>query len=235
VPALQVLLGGGVAGDGAGRISDKVIKVPSKRGPAVLRELLNDYERHAVESETFNRYFDRQGNNYFFQLLRHHADLSTLVEDEFKDWGYDEAYKPTVGVGECAGVTIDLVATLFLEAEEKLDAAYTSLEEKLYADSIYQSYSTFVHGAKALLLSKQIASNTQYGIINEFEKHFVETGEFKFENGFKQVVLKINQNEPSKEFAETYYNEAKSFLNNVKQIREKQLQEQEELTLINTN
>ncbi len=228
VPALQVLLGGGVAGDGAGRISDKVIKVPSKRGPAVLRELLNDYERHAVENETFNRYFDRQGNNYFFQLLRHHADLSSIQEDEYKDWGYDEAYKPTVGVGECAGVTIDLVATLFLEAEEKLDSAFTSLQEKLYADSIYQSYSTFIHGAKALLLSKQISSNTQYGVVSEFEKQFVETGEFNFERGFNKLVFKINQNEPSKEFAETYYKDAKSFLNSVKQKREKQLQEQTE-------
>lgn len=33
-PALQVLLGGGVLGNGSGRFADKVIKVPSKRGPA---------------------------------------------------------------------------------------------------------------------------------------------------------------------------------------------------------
>jgi len=241
VPALQVLLGGGGTGDGAGRVSDKVIKVPSKRGPAVLRELLNDFEKYAVEGETFNRYFDRQGNNYFFQLLRPHADLSLLKENEFKDWGYDESYKPTVGVGECAGVMIDLVATLFFEAEEKLDSAFSSLAEQLYADSIYHSYSTFIHGAKALLLSKQISSNTQYGIINEFEKHFVETGEFTFnpfslgegkgEAGFKELVLRINQNEPSQEFAEGYYNEAKDFLKNVKLKREKQLLEQEKLAL----
>jgi sulfite reductase (ferredoxin) len=231
VPALQVLLGGGVVGDGAGRISDKVIKVPSKRGPAVLREILDDYAKHAVKDETFNRYFDRQGNNYFFQLLRHHADLTTLQEEEFKDWGYEEAFKPSVGVGECAGVTIDLVATLFLEAEEKLDAAFTSFTEGLYADSIYQSYSTFIQGAKALLLSKMISSNSQYGIINEFEKHFVETGEFSFENGFKELVLSINKKEPSKEFAEEYYSEAKKFLKSVKQKREQQLQKQEESPL----
>ncbi len=44
LPALQVLLGGGVLTDGAGRISDKVLKVPSRRGPDVLRTLLHDYE-----------------------------------------------------------------------------------------------------------------------------------------------------------------------------------------------
>jgi sulfite reductase (ferredoxin) len=37
LPALQVLIGGGVLGSGNGRIADKVIKVPSKRGPDVLR------------------------------------------------------------------------------------------------------------------------------------------------------------------------------------------------------
>ena len=36
MPALQVLLGGGTVGDGIGRASDKVIKVPSKKGPDVL-------------------------------------------------------------------------------------------------------------------------------------------------------------------------------------------------------
>jgi sulfite reductase (ferredoxin) len=43
-PALQVLLGGGILGDGKGRFSDKVIKIPSRRGPDALRFILNDFE-----------------------------------------------------------------------------------------------------------------------------------------------------------------------------------------------
>lgn len=224
VPALQVLLGGGVAGDGAGRISDKVIKVPSKRGPAVLRTILNDYEKHAVEGETFNRYFDRQGNNYFFQLLRPHADLSTILEEEFKDWGYEEAFKPTVGVGECAGVTIDLVATLFLEAEEKLDSALSSFSEGLYADSIYLAYSAFVQAAKALLLTKGVHVNSQYSILTEFEKHFLFGEEFPFDKNFKATVLQINSNEPTKLFAEVYLKEAEGFVKRSKVLREELLE-----------
>jgi hypothetical protein len=38
-----VLLGGGILGDGKGRFSDKVIKIPS-RGPDALRFILNDFE-----------------------------------------------------------------------------------------------------------------------------------------------------------------------------------------------
>lgn len=223
VPALQVLLGGGVTGDGGGRISDKVIKVPSKRGPAVLREILNDYEKNSSANETFNQYFDRKQINYFFQLLKNHADLSTLIEDEYKDWGYDEFFKLAVGVGECAGVQIDLVATLLYETEEKIEWAKISLEEILFSDSIYHSYSAFVQGAKALLLTKNVQANSQHNIIAEFEKHFVETGEFKFINGFEKLVLQINKNEPEKEFAEFYYTQAKTFLKHVKEYREEQI------------
>ena len=244
VPALQLLLGGGSTGNGTGRISDKIVKIPSKRGPAVLRTLLRDYEKNSLGEETFNEYFDAQGKEYFENLLKEFTDLSTLVADEFKDWGYEEAFKPAIGVGECAGVQIDLVATLFFEAEEKLDSAFTSFAEKLFADSIYHSYSTFIHSAKALLLTKNVQTNAQYSVLNEFEKHFarpdehpfgrVETGEFKFVNGFKKLVLQINQTEPEKEFAEFYYTQAKSFLKWVQEYREAQIKKHE-LTPIDTN
>ncbi|RYF62510.1 MAG: nitrite/sulfite reductase, partial [Cytophagaceae bacterium] len=39
LPALQVLLGGGFNADGVGQMGDKVIKLPTKRGPAALRTL----------------------------------------------------------------------------------------------------------------------------------------------------------------------------------------------------
>jgi sulfite reductase (ferredoxin) len=40
-PALQVLFGGGNLGS-SGRFSDKVIKIPSRRGPDALRYILNE-------------------------------------------------------------------------------------------------------------------------------------------------------------------------------------------------
>ena len=44
LPAMQLLLGGGVVGNGEGLISDKVVKLPAKRVPDALRALLNDYQ-----------------------------------------------------------------------------------------------------------------------------------------------------------------------------------------------
>ena len=227
VPALQLLLGGGTVGDGIGRFSDKIIKVPSKRGPAVLRSILNDFAEHAVEGENFNTYFDRKGRPHYEELLKPHTDVSTLVPDDYKDWGYEELFKPAIGVGECAGVMVDLVATLFFEAEEKLDSAKSSFEEDLFSDSIYHSYSTFIHSAKALLLSHQIPTNTQQGIINDFEKHFSSGSKFSETKSFKEIVLQINQNEPTKEFANKYFNDAEEFLQQVKKIREESIKKEE--------
>lgn len=223
IPALQVLLGGGTLGNGKGRISDKVIKVASKRGPDVLRKLFDDFEKNAVEGEYFNSYYVKQGKDYFYQLLKPLADNSTLKETDFIDWGSEEKFQTAIGVGECAGVVIDLVQTLFFEAEEKLELSAEAFGNEQFADSIYYTYAAFINGAKALLLDKEIHVNTHHGVINDFDKHFVEGGELKIETSFKDLVLQINQNEPSKQFAELYYTEAKEFLQAVKSIRETNL------------
>lgn len=219
VPALQLVLGGGTLGNGEGRIADKIIKIPSKRGPAVLRTLLQDFEKNAVEGEYFNSYYDKKGKDYFYQLLKPHADNSTLVADDYIDWGHTEQFKTEIGVGECAGVLIDLVATLIFEAEEKLDWAKTSLNDALYSDSIYHSYAAIISAAKALLLDKSVPTNTHSGIINDFDKHFVETSIINLNKTFKEFALQINQNEPTKQFAEKYLNETIDFIKQAKTLR----------------
>ncbi|MDZ7614336.1 MAG: hypothetical protein U5K51_12030 [Flavobacteriaceae bacterium] len=80
-PALQVLLGGGVLGNGKGRFADKVVKIPSKRGPDALRILLNDFEKNAEKNEHFLDYYDRKTEKYFYQMLKHLTDVSDLKEE----------------------------------------------------------------------------------------------------------------------------------------------------------
>lgn len=223
VPALQVLLGGGTIGNGVGRISDKIIKVASKRAPDVLRTLFNDFEKNAVEGEYFNSYYDKQGKDYFYQLLKPIGDNSTLKPEELFDWGQEEKFATAIGVGECAGVVIDLVSTLFFEAEEKLAWSAEAFENGQWGDSIYYSYAAFISAAKGLLLDRQVHVNTHHSLINDFDKTFVEAGEFNFKAGFKDLVLQINKNEPSKSFAESYFSEAVKFVADVKLFREEQV------------
>ena len=220
LPALQVLLGGGIVGNGVGRVADKVIKVPSKRGPDVLRSLLNDFDANGQEDELFNDYFDRQGERYFYELLKPLTDLASLRDEDFVDWGQEEKFATAIGVGECAGVVIDLVATLLFEAEEKLAWGADALAVGQYSDGIYHAYSTFVQGAKALLLGEGVSCNTQHGIINDFDKHFVATGKINIEGGFKSLVMQINEHEPAESFAKQYYQQAADFYQQAQAYRE---------------
>lgn len=220
-PALQVVLGGGIGGDGEGYLSDKVTKIPSKRGPEALRMLLNDYDENHLDGEYYSQYYMRQGKNYFYQLLKPVTNVESLVDTDYIDWGSEERFAVQTAVGECAGVVIDLVSTLIFETEEKFEWATESLEQKHYADAIYHSYNVFVNGAKALLLEKEVKVNSQIGILNDFQEQYVEQGEFTYTKNFKDFVLRINQNEPTQEFAERYYQDARFFMDRIKSYREK--------------
>jgi len=223
-PALQVLLGGGVLGNGEGRISDKVIKIPSKRGPQALRSILNDFESNKSEKETFLNYYDKQGEIYFYNLLKPLAETTNLVQNDFIDWGTDEQYTMNVGVGECAGVVIDLVATLLFESEEKIENALASLKLDQFSDSIYYAYTSIVNTAKALLLSEGKKTNTQAGIISQFDEVFAD--KIELETSFSEFVYQIKNNEPSKEFAQKYVNDAQSFYKKVDAFRTKTVKDE---------
>ena len=223
-PALQVLLGGGTLGNGEGRFADKVAKVPSKRGPEALRLLLNDFEANAAADEKFIHYYDRQGKTYFYDLLKELSDTSTITEEDFVDWGHTQPYIKAVGVGECAGVVIDLIATLLFESEEKVDNAKSAFERKDWSDSIYHSYSSLVNSAKALLLAENQSTNTQAGIIGQFDELFVETGKIQLSTSFKDFVYQMNEHEPTEEFAKKYLEDAQLFLKRVDAYRTKEVQ-----------
>ncbi|MDP3467757.1 MAG: HEPN domain-containing protein [Daejeonella sp.] len=220
VPAAQVLLGGGTLGDGLGRAADKVIKVPSKRTKDVVRIVLDNYKQNKQEHELFNEYYDRNGKDHFYQLLKPLADLGTLTPDEFIDWGHEETFETAIGVGECAGVMIDLVSTLLLEAEEKLQWSVESYEAKAYSDSIYHAYSVFISSAKAMLLDKGINSSTQTGIIRDFDEQYKESSILEGHGSFSDLVLQINKNEPSAEFAQHYVGTTVDFINRIKKAKE---------------
>jgi len=221
-PALQVLLGGGVLGNGEGRFADKVIKIPSRRGPDALRSILDDFESNA-NGQSFLEYYDAKGETYFFELLKPLSDITNLTEADFVDWGNADNYVKAIGVGECAGVVIDLVATLIFEAKDKMTFAQEAFDDKNWADAIYLAYAGFVNGAKALLLSENQRTNHHAGIIDLFDTFFTETNKIELKSTFRELVYQINQNEPSEEFAKRYIQEAIAFFEAIESYREKDL------------
>ncbi len=224
MPALQVLLGGGFSADGAGLIGDKVVKIPAKRGPEALRRLLNDYEANAFDGEYYNNYYGRQGKNYFYTLLKPLADVKLVTPDDYIDWDHTEQYVTEVGIGECASVMIDLVATTLDEATEKLGWSADALADGRWADALYHAYSVMITTARAGLMSKDIPTNTQHGIVADFDREFLGEAGFHTEEGaFKALAFSINKNEPTEAFARQFLTDASDFRQAVSDYRERQI------------
>ncbi|WP_372944849.1 HEPN domain-containing protein [Muriicola sp.] len=221
-PALQVLLGGGNLGNGHGVFADKVCKVPSKRGPQALRLVLDDYLENG-QDRPYHLYYAEKGQKYFYDLLKPLLDTDNLEDSDFVDWGTTERYEKAIGIGECAGVIIDLVSTLFLESEEKLEQARIALDEGKWAASIYHSYSALVNTAKALLTAEDVNTNTHINIIRDFDSAFIQSGKISWSQPFEEFVLKINRESPGAHFAHDYWVDAGEFLNKAKEYRNEEL------------
>ena len=107
VPAYEVFLGGNTDGDReAIRIGERVSgRVPAKRAPAFLKELLAFYTAERREGEAFNRFVDRVGVKSFEPILAKYKEVGALNKetiDTYMDWGKTIPYKLERGEGECA-------------------------------------------------------------------------------------------------------------------------------------
>jgi sulfite reductase (ferredoxin) len=221
-PALQVLLGGGNLGNGNAYFADKVVKIPSRRGPEALRRILNDYEVNA-NGKLYVDYYKEKGEKYFYQLLTDLSNIDNLTQEDFIDWGTEEQYVKAIGIGECAGVVIDLIATLFLESDEKIVEAKDAFQNKVYSGAIYEAYRSMVNSAKAILLSENIKTYTHAGIIKQFDEGFVETQKVNLGASFSDIIYQIKVFPPTKDFAINYIKAAEQFLGSVKSFREEQV------------
>ncbi len=218
-PAFQVVLGGGVLANGQGQFAEKTLKILSRRTPDALRILLNDYQSLRLENELYNDYYLRQGKKYFFTLLAPFADITNVADEELIDWGNEDTYQKAVGIGECAGVIIDLIATLFIEVEEKIETAELTLDAGQLADAAYHAYNAMIYTAKALLITIEAKTNSHKSIIDGFDREFVQTGKIVLENSFYTTTLQITEQVPTFSFVSDYINQAKDFLLKAKAYR----------------
>ncbi len=230
LPAMQVVLGGGVDPEGKGFIAEKVIKLPTKRIPDALRMVLDDYEN--IETPIyFNDYVQQKGKRFFYELLKPLAATDNLLDLDFIDWGNEQAYHQAIGVGECAGVALDLVSIILEDAREKLELSALALAKNALGDSVYHTYSALVIGAKGLLLSEDVRCNTHKGIIDDFQTHFVDTEKISIAKTFPDLVLQMKKNQPSVEFAKAFGQEAQTFLELIFDYRNSTLGDQDKLVV----
>ena len=229
IPAVQLLLGGGILGNGDGIIAEKIIKLPTKRAIKAVGIVLNDYAKNGAEI-LFNAYFNSKGNLYFYGLLKELAS-QPIQENECLDWGQQEKFSMNIGVGECAGVTIDLAQTIQYEIDERIALAKETLALKRFSDSVYHSYTIFVHSAKLLLLSKGSKYNSQQSVINEANEILVEH-KIQLKKSFKELVLEIKTELPQQQFAEQYLTDALEVNGIIKALADGLVAAEEEVPLL---
>jgi sulfite reductase (ferredoxin) len=186
-----------------------------------VRRLFDDYRERATEGEYYNDYALRQGKRYFYGLLKELAATDSLTDDDFHDWGQDADYRQEIGVGECAGVSLDVVGAILNDAKEKLRAADRSVEGEAFADAGYYGYTAMITAAKALLLAADVKCNTHIGILNDFATHYGAV--FPEVAPFAETVLAIKKNRPEPDFVQRYLAEAGDFVGRAIATREGQL------------
>jgi sulfite reductase (ferredoxin) len=111
-----------------------------------------------------------------------------------------------------------------LESDEKIENAKVSFDNSVYSSAIYHAYSSLINSAKALLLSENISTNTQAGIIKQFEENFIDTKKINLGTSFSELVYQIKMHAPTKAFALNYITNAEQFLNEVRVYRELEIE-----------
>lgn len=221
LPAIQIVLGGGMVGHKA-YIAEKIIKIPTKRILIAITLLLEDYKINGEIDEHFTSYTVRNGKKYFYDLLKELGQKENLVDSDFLDWGQDSEYVQEIGVGECAGVAFDMLSAIVKDADEKLELAQQKYELLEFDESLYYSYTSFIVGAKAVLLSIDVKCNTHIKILEDFDTHFHTNTLFQFKAAFPEYVLRMKNGNPNQSFVQQYLKDASEFNKNIKRILRKE-------------
>ena len=99
-----------------------------------------------------------------------------------------------------------------------------AIRELRWADSIYHSYAALLNTAKAVLIGENIKTNTQAGIIRDFDQYFVTPGLLELESSFSELIYRINQEEPTEKFAREYRKDAVQFYQLIDNLRKNSLE-----------
>jgi len=72
-----------------------------------------------------------------------------------------------------------------------------------------------------LLISENIKTNTQAGIITSFQEHFVTSNKIELNGSFEDLVYQIKNEKPTEIFAASYLKDAKLFYTKIDTHRKK--------------
>ncbi|MCH7655337.1 MAG: nitrite/sulfite reductase [Chloroflexi bacterium] len=106
VPAYEVFLAGNYGNADDVRFGHRVkAKVPAKRLPEFMTDILTYYQGERGDGERFNDFVDRVGTGPFEELAGKYRDVGALNKANlatYMDWGKTVIFKLERGEGECA-------------------------------------------------------------------------------------------------------------------------------------
>ncbi len=106
VPAYEVFLAGNYGNADDVRFGHRVkAKVPAKRLPEFMTDMLAYYQGERTDDERFNDFVDRVGTAPFEELAQKYREVGALNKanlSTYMDWGKTVIFKLERGEGECA-------------------------------------------------------------------------------------------------------------------------------------
>ena len=106
IPSYELFIGGSFGSDEAARFGKRVkTKVPAKKVPSLVQDIVRYYQAEREPREVFNRFVDRVGTEPFETLAGAYKETGPLNQDTigtYMDWGKTRMFKVERGEGECA-------------------------------------------------------------------------------------------------------------------------------------
>ncbi len=182
-PHYMLLLGGhvggkardGVLGSGFGKA---VTRLPAAKVGDATARLVKTYLEESDPDEGFGEFYLRVGNKRTKELI---ADLQDLpgpdeAPELYRDMGSDEDFVVERGIGECAGMPIEISDFLLTEGEREAAEALNAFADGDEATARDHAVRAFKAGARALLSTEGLNTTADEELEGEFRKRFYDAG-----------------------------------------------------------
>ncbi len=70
-----------------------------------------------------------------------------------------------------------------------------------------------------MLIGENVKTNTQAGIVKDFDQYFVESGLIEMDSTLTDLIYQIKSNEADEAFSKQYFEEAQNFYRVVDNLR----------------
>lgn len=190
-PHYMLLLGGhvggkardGVLGSGFGKA---VTRLPASKVAEATARLVKAYLEESQAGEGFGEFYLRLGNKRPKDML---ADLLELPGPEdapelYRDMGQDDDFIVERGIGECAGMPVELSDFLLTEGEREAAEALSAFADGDEKSARDHAVRAFTAGARALLSTEGLNTVADEELEQQFRTRFYDAGRIFEGTGF---------------------------------------------------